>query len=96
MSRHSQISAFCASLYKCWAAGPLGGNVEISIFYKLVIARMILKLQYVRVFKNSTLDEKKESHLPIVIFKFLNTTPILTLNFETQKNVGDNFYSVYK
>ena len=40
--------------------------------------------------------KKKKNHLPAVILKFLTTTPNLTWNFETHKNIGDNFYFVYK
>ena len=40
--------------------------------------------------------QKNKNHLPALILKFLTTTPNLTSNFETHKNVGDNFYFVYK
>ena len=35
---------------------------------------------------------KKKNHLPALILKFLTPTPNLTSNFETQKNVGDNYF----
>ena len=35
--------------------------------------------------------KNQKSHLPMVILKFLTTTPNFTSNFETHKNVGDNF-----
>ena len=37
-----------------------------------------------------------KSHLPAVNLKILTQTPNLTSNFETHKNVGGNFYFVYK
>ena len=40
--------------------------------------------------------QKKKNHLPAVILKFLTTTPNLKWNFETHKNIGDNFDYTYK
>ena len=40
--------------------------------------------------------QKMKSHVPGVNLKFFITTPNLTSNFETHKNVGDNFFFVYK
>ena len=40
--------------------------------------------------------KKKKNHLPAVNLKFFITTPNLTSNFETHKNVGDNINFVYK
>merc|ERR1711954_130578 len=45
-------------------------------------------------FKSELLDPK--NHLPAVIFKFLTTTPNLTSNFETHKNIGKNFDYIYR
>ena len=39
--------------------------------------------------------QKIKNHLPAVNLKFCITTPNLTSNFETHKNVGDNFFFVY-
>ena len=46
--------------------------------------------------KSELLGQKIKNHLPAVILKFFITTPNLTSNFETHKNVGDNFFFVYK
>ena len=35
--------------------------------------------------------QKIKNHVPAVNLKFFITTPNLTSNFETHKNVGDNF-----
>ena len=43
--------------------------------------------------KSELLGQKMKNHLPAVILKFFITTPNLTSNFETHKNVGDNFRS---
>ena len=41
--------------------------------------------------KSELLGQKMKNHLPAVILKIFITTPNLTSNFETHKNVGDNF-----
>ena len=46
--------------------------------------------------KTNFYTQKIKNHLPGVNFNFFITTPNLTSNFETHKNVGDNFYFVYK
>ena len=44
-----------------------------------------------RVSKANFYIKNKKSHLPALILKFFTKTPNLTSNFETHKNVGDNF-----
>ena len=46
--------------------------------------------------KPEVLHEKLKTVLPMGILKKKFLIPNLTSNFETHKNVGDNFYSVYK
>ena len=46
--------------------------------------------------KPEVLHEKMKIVLPMGILKKKISTPNLTSHFETHKNVGDNFYFVYK
>ena len=41
--------------------------------------------------KSELLGQKMKNHLPAVILKIFITTPNLTSNFETHKDVGDKF-----
>merc|ERR1712198_491925 len=65
--------------------------IKISKIYSKILNKMFIINKILNFYTH-----QKKSHVPAVILKFLTTTPNLTSNFETHKNIGDNFDYMYR